>query len=598
MGKLKKTFIITLALILLIMDFGLLTCLAEGEDADPWTVESYTAFADIGSDGSMDIEEYITYKFTKDFPGTLKRRMDTFATSGLDGLSIHSVDELDPEDIRNSKKETLQGDAYDVVYDTDYGLVNEIDITLDEEDRGKTLVFKYKLYDLVGLYKDMALLDWTFMDDVDSREIKDIFVSVNLPKGANPDTVYSTLLGPLYSQQLGEDNNISYEASLMDGGRSLRLTMLLPTSTIPGGRKMIDNEITKEVLSDMEEYESEIEATRKDYETRLLTIDLLTYITIGVIILVGVYLYFRYDRDPKSDTKLTHTNKLPADYYTPAELGVFMNKGKVRGNYMVATLMDLVNRGYLNIKPSAEDRYILSKNSDADARQLKAHEEYLLAWIFDDFGEDSPEVSISQFDDWLGDHSYRERYKYKYRTWSDLVEKQAAKWKFFENVRVAKLYGLLFGILTAVPGILLYTLDARINGIAIIALAMVLMIYCQSVRKRTEFGAINRTQWIAFRNYIREASASQLPRPELDQWERFLAYVIPMGEAETMIGQLKQIYDNKALKDDRLSLLHGDNIENTLYWINSLDTSNGLWAKLLGLCRFSGFKNLHTTKKG
>ena len=99
---------------------------------------------------------------------------------------------------------------------------------------------------------------------------------------------------------------------------------------------------------------------------------------------------------------------MPADYYTPAELGVFMNKGKVRPDYIVATLMDLINRGYLNIEPSEDDKYILSKNPDANGHQLKAHEEYLLAWIFDDFGEDSTEVSVTQIEKWFSDRAYRE----------------------------------------------------------------------------------------------------------------------------------------------------------------------------------------------
>lgn len=594
----RKTLLLALALILSIMNFSSLTCLAEGEEADPWVVESYAAFADIRPDGSMKIEEYIAYRFTEDFPGTLKRRMDTFAASRLDELSIYSVEELDMEDIRNSRKEAIQQEDYNVNYDIDYGLVNGIDITLGEEDKSRILVFEYTLHDLVGIYKDMALLDWTFMNDVDSQEIEDIFISINIPKGGSLDTIHSTLLGPLYSQELKDANTISYEARLMDQGRSLSITMLMPTSIIPDGRKTIDNEITQKVLSSMEEYEKEIEAARKDYETRHLTIDLLTFITIGVIVVVGIYLYFRYDKDPKLATKPSHINELPADYYTPAELGVFMNKGKVRPDYIVATLMDLINRGYLNIEPSEDDKYILSKNPDANGNQLKAHEEYLLAWIFDDFGEDSTEVSVTQIEKWFSDRAYRERYNYKYKTWSDLVVKQASKWKFFENVGVAKLYGLLLGILTAIPGIILYTLEARINGVVIIGLSMILMIYSQLIQKRTEFGAINRTQWLAFKKYVKEASVVQLPRPELDQWERFLAYAIPIKMVDVMIEQFQLIYDANTLKDKRLSLLHGDNIDRTLYWINSLSTGDGLRERLLGPFRFSGFKALKMTKKG
>ncbi|MGI5851393.1 MAG: DUF2207 domain-containing protein [Clostridiales bacterium] len=594
----KKTFILTLALILALMSFSTLACLAEGEEADPWFIESYAAFADIRPDGSMKIEEYISYRFAEDFPGTLKRRMDTFAASGLDELSIYSVEELDTEDIRKSKKEPIQEEDYIVNHDQDYGLVNGIDITLGEGDKSSILVFEYTLHDLVGIYKDMALLDWTFLDDVDSQGIEDIFISIDIPKGGSLDTIHSTLFGPLYNQEHKEGNTISYEARLMDQGRSLSLTVLMPISIIPDGRKTIENEITQNVLSGMEEYEKEIEAARKDYETRQLTIDLLTYITIGLIVAVGIYLYFRYDKDPKLADKPSHINELPADYYTPAELGVFMNRGRVRVDYIVATLMDLVNRGYLNLKPSEDEKYILSKKPDTEGQRLKAHEEYLLAWIFDDFGEDSSEVSIVQIEKWFKDPAYRERYKYKYKTWSDLVEKQASKWKFFENLGVVKLYGLLLGILTAIPGIILYTLEARINGIVIIGLSVILMMYSQLIQKRTEFGAINRYQWLGFKKYVKEASSVQLPRPELDQWERFLAYAMPLDVVDVMIEQLHLIYDANALKEKRLSLLHSENIDKTLYWINSLGTGDGLWERLLGSFKFPGFKAFRTTKKG
>ena len=140
------------------------------------------------------------------------------------------------------------------------------------------------------------------------------------------------------------------------------------------------------------------------------------------------------------------------------------------------------------------------------------------------------------------------------------------------------------------PGIILYTLEARINGVVIIGLSMILMIYSQLIQKRMEFGAINRTQWLAFKKYVKEASVVQLPRPELDQWERFLAYAIPIKMVDVMIEQFQLIYDANTLKDKRLSLLHGDNIDRTLYWINSLSTGDGLRERLLGPFRFPDLK--------
>ena len=99
-------------------------------------------------------------------------------------------------------------------------------------------------------------------------------------------------------------------------------------------------------------------------------------------------------------------------------------------------------------------------------------------------------------------HTRPKRYKHKYKTWEDLVIKQAGNWRFFDDVKHAKVYGLIAGIVALIPGAALYVLGEKFRGFVIIGLALLLAVYSQFIEKRTEFGAANNAQWIGFKNTL------------------------------------------------------------------------------------------------
>ena len=288
---------------ILLTNFGLSECVAVEFMTNHWIIDSYTAMADVNPDGSVSVEEYITYEFTKDFSGVLRRRIDTFTASSIDGISILEVVDIDEEDIAKSKLKQLESDSYEIIFDEEYDMVSGIDISFDQTDKKRTLVFRYTLYDLISIYSDMALLDWSFLDRGNSPSVRDISVNVCIPKSEDIESMQSFLQGPLYSQKLNKEKAVDFEASLLNGDEDLRLILLLPTSMVPEGRKKIDNEIAEKVLVEMQEYEREIELVRKEYERQQLTIKLLTYISGGLILAALVYLYIKYDRDPKQVLK-------------------------------------------------------------------------------------------------------------------------------------------------------------------------------------------------------------------------------------------------------------------------------------------------------
>lgn len=569
--SLKKTIILILALIILLSDFGLSVSLAEDDLDKVSSISSYVSIYDINIDGSMVVEEYITYKFAKDFPGVLERPINTSDASGVDDLGIYELAVIDEEDITKSELETIHPDSYELILDEEYGMIEGIEISLDNEEKEKTLVFKYKLNDFVGLYSDVALVNWSFIEEGDNKFIDNVSIDINFPKVEDVEAIESFIQGPLYSQQTRQDNTIHFDGTTISKGRNLRILLLFPTSLIPEGRKRIDNNITGEILKEMDVYETEMDLVRKDYETRQLIMKLLVYLTLGILVLAIIYIYIKYHRDPKVEKTEAYIDRLPADYYTPAELGVFMNRGKVSKNYTIATVMDLVNRGYITMAPDEANEFSLLKNLDAKTKELKPHEEYLLVWLFDDIGQGVDRVSTGQFYSWINDVENKERYENKYETWVKLVIKQASSWKFFEDVKKAKIFGLLLGIVGVIPGVIVGLLGGRLQGALVIGLSLILLIYSQLICKRTEFGAENNAQWLAFKKNIKNASKGGLTKPNMEEWDKFVPYAISIHMVDDMIRELKEIYGDKGLDNKALFFLHKDNLEKTQLWIRSME---------------------------
>ena len=496
-GDFEKHIFLILSFIIFISTLGVCESLASEDTPKSWDIHSYEAMIHVNTDGSVSVEEYVTYKFNKNYTGVVRKNIDAFAASAVENISIHHVSEVNEEDIKISKLEQIKSDAYEVLYDQEYGFINGIDISVDAEEKQKTLVYKYTLYDLVGIYKDMALLEWSFINKEDGPVWETFLLVYIFPReGCRTNT--SFLQGVLYSQQLQDNSVVQFDASLMTGEDDLRLLLLLPTSMVAEGRKIIDNEITEQVLADMQQYEEMIGQARQAYERRQLTVKLLTILSCVFIVGVLAFLFVKYDRNPKR-VKKTYVNELPANYYTPAELGVFMNKGRIREDYIIATLIDLVNRGYIKAESQEEEGFVLSQNPETDTKDLKAHEQYLLIWLFDDFGHGSTNISTKDFETWIKDSSNSQRYQYKYNTWKKLVLDQADKWKFFENVKGKTLWHL-WCCSHYTWGCIIHN-GRNSKGLVVVGLSLILMAYSQFIRKRTNFGAINNVLW-SFKNYL------------------------------------------------------------------------------------------------
>jgi hypothetical protein len=584
---------------LLIIVFISMTLLAYADTLSKYSIEDCRIYAFVNADGSMDIEEYITYNISKKHEGPIKWLIDISRASKLDSLEVFTVSQMDEEDITDSILEPCKlvdqpTEDMDRVYTMKPGTypeeTKEIDIYLSPNTDMKTIVMKYRLHDLVVIYRDTAALYWDCITKGHYSNIRNAEINVILPEGALKDDISCFAYGVWNAKSEVLDGGAVYlTGERFKSDESLEAVLVFPKSLVNQGRKLVDNDalnkILEEQLARMEELELSRQKKEQEQRMRIIAIIIIAMVIIGLGV-AGYFWYTRYSARKREDrlskdlsaaqctstkfslsmrskgitdifAKLARTieeivkkllgifneellEHLPADYYTPAELSVLMHGKRITSRDMVATLTDLIIRRYLDIEAAEIDGIdccVLYLKDDYSMHNLKPHEEYLLNWFFKDIGDGTmvSTMKINQTAYNLGTHT---RFNNNFVTWKKLVLKQADRWKFWEMITPLKIY------------------------------------------KRTTFGQKHYNEWRTFRKYLRRLN-NQVDDLSLDKWEQYLVYSIPLGVAEKVIKGFREAFPHGMPLDDNLTLLNRINFSGLEYYLNFLGRFDIMGGKLM-----------------
>ena len=223
---------------------------------------------------------------------------------------------------------------------------------------------------------------------------------------------------------------------------------------------------------------------------------------------------------------------LPADYYTPAELSVLLRGKRIKPADIVATLLDLIVRRYVDIETvekGSEAHYIL-RLKEYEPNSLKAHEEYLVNWFIKDIG-DGNEVSTEAIKQSASASGAGDVFSTRFIIWRKLVLNQARRWKFWER------------------GPFLWR------------------------SKRTEFGEKHYSEWMKFRMFLKGTNLEINSIP-LEKWEKFLVYAFSLGLGENVVNALKTALAERSsgTADDGLTILHESNFHAIDEWFHLINS--------------------------
>ncbi len=544
---------------------------AEAKMAAPYSIMNYKSNVTLYPDGSAYFDEYITYRLLQE-KVRIEKPIPMSNASGVGKMEVFRQKPGDPADKskaadliplklseeskeKNSKENS--NDVYRYFPADEKEDVYQIAVPFNGKKREKvTLVYRYRLKDTVYLYKDTAAFLWQFILPKQKVEARNLSVRITLPEKIAKDQMDGYVSGSAYAEKEEPGNGIfRVTAGKINPEEALEVALLLPNSLFPDGRKAIDDNAKATIVSNMAKWEDEAARARQKEDLMFYSGWAIAVLSVLLSCGTGLLLYWR-DRRKPGKLKKDKAKGLPNAPYTPAELGILLHQGKIGIREFTATVLHLIQTGYLELHFDEKKEGSLIRKEKTEETKLRPQEQYVLHWFVTEMGN-GKELSLKALNGILDDYSSVHRQATS--EWESMVDKEAVEWKFEESKKKDKAWGLgaaAIGLLSA--GVAAFPLKNPRAGILSVLFALALAGTVLSLKKTSKSGMFQIAQWQQFKDFLRSQLSGDSTRLPLGIWEQYLVYAVPLGMAKEVLEKLPDSYPPSDFEDGNLTILHAD----------------------------------------
>lgn len=143
--------------------------------------------------------------------------------------------------------------------------------------------------------------------------------------------------------------------------------------------KVLDNEKIKTELNNrLKTVKEKIIEKEKKLEKRNYILGGILYL---VVFIIAIYIYYKYDKEFKSEFNQTYLRDFPSDF-SPTTVA-YLFKRKITNDSLSATILDLIRKKAIRYESNGDKNYILY-NESSNISNLSSTEKRLIDLIFDD----------------------------------------------------------------------------------------------------------------------------------------------------------------------------------------------------------------------
>lgn len=542
-------------------------------DSRYYSVTDFNVYVNILSDGSAEVEEHITYKFTGNFNGVFLE-VDFSGSKGITDTSV-AISKSEGNVVLENDNSGTPGTYKSQIIDEIFKFtVYEPSANVD-----KTFIYKYRLLDVATKYNDIAEFNRKMVGRNWEVPVKNVKIRITIPEGASKEEVKVFAHGPLTGESRIIDGEVTeFEVPYVARGEFFETRGLFPTKLLSESRNEVDKNALQEILEQEKIWAKEANEQRdkalKDVRNRKI-LGVVGFVITVLLLIVWIKKMIKirkdYGTDPKTDFEGKYYREIPGNY-TPAEMVMLFHNSTVTSVEIFATLIDLVRRRILLLetekktlkkllKSTERVEYIFIKNPQPPSLVMRSHEKYLISWFFDTIAQGNRFV-LSDIKRYVKDKSCAENFRKSFDGWKNLVVKESKRNGFYPNkLKAGWGFNLLWGFGFIFAGLIVGA-STKFNMSAVISvLGLVMFFYSLFQYQRTEYGSDQYKKWMAFKRFIIDFSRiEEATIPSVAIWEHYLVYAIPLGVAKEVIKQLPLVLEN----DSDLAL-------------NSTMTSNIFW---------------------
>lgn len=517
-------------------------------------VDNININAKINKDGSMTVTETIVWDIEADLNGVYRDILIQNEDNKINSASrivVNSVS-VNGKPFNYSHSTLQNGDSGKYNVNSIEG-GKQIKIFTPSSDETKTTTIEYTLYDVIVKYNDIAELYWNFIGSGWDYGIENVFIRITLPGESSTLKVFAH--GPLhgYSKITGTDS-IILEVEKLRSGELVDARLLFDISLVNTTKNVYKN-VLEGILTEEAKLTEEANIKRENAKKYMY----ISIIIAVVAIIIPIFACIAVKRRAyKATFKGKYYRELPEDY-GPAIMSkvVYGTLGNTSAQDMLATLLDMTRRKYVEIEPIYKDKknkpydYNL-KLIKTDLSELNEQEVHFIQQLI---FVDTTEISLK-------DLSKKNSKTLKaqsmatsaYTKWCELIEKVAkdkeligkVKCKFTKYILLSL---LIFPLTIAIVlcGTIMEYEDIMTLGIATTFVGVIeeviVVLLIEEMRTRTRKGVEHKAMWEAFKKFLQDFSKlDEYDYKSMAIWEHYLVYATALGVAKKVIKQLKIVF--------------------------------------------------------
>ena len=504
-------------------------------------------------DGEMIVEEQITYHFNGSFSFAY---LDISLKQGESVSDVVISEDGRPFTDTTGKQpgtfsQTKSADNVRVTWY--FGAKNE----------ARTFKLEYKVSGVIQRYSDVAVLYFKFIGDDWDRPIGNVAVRVNAPRGASISDVRAWAHGPLHGT-----------VDIQAGGVVHLDVRPLPARTFWEGRIIYPSAIFPEmpeqdlamrarIFEEEGQWAAEANRTRAAHQRYLEEQNVRwerqqalagRWGPVGWVLgLAGLamwFMLFRSHGKPYDVKSRAVPGEIPSDH-PPAIVSYLVFSRNVGGSAIVATLLDLANRGYVEIEETTREkkRWFGGLKNETDYRfftgqksisELEAYEKDLLDFLLNRAGTGS-EFTLSGVKKTASKN--RSKFRKWFMEWIKQVKEHGKTFGFYEPVAVGPVVLNVFvGIAILAGGIVLSVVTDTAAGVPAIVMGVTQALLSLTRRRHTVDGRRLAIAWRDFRSHLKTTSKARGPVSlSSGDWSRYLAVAILFGLHKKLLPRIQMV---------------------------------------------------------
>ncbi|OAA93870.1 DUF2207 domain-containing protein [Clostridium coskatii] len=491
----KKFLISTFILLFAISIHSFKAYASSGVDLSMFNVNT-----SIKEDGSIDVEEIITYNFKDNYNGAY-RDISTIRTKGIKNLKVSLISHDGSEVPFKESSKVKNGDngVFEILSKGTnlYG----IKIYCPSKNEKRTFKITYTIKNVSVKYNDTGEFYYTYLSNYNETKVDNLKIHINLPENIDKQYIKAYYHGIANGECIIRNGNVDYFFHHVKSKELVQVRLLFPSKLIPLCKNVNNKNLLNTILSQEANYEKQ---KQQKIAHAIFVRNILNIISV-VLCLLSLFLIFKTSKKLNKITDTSYSAYSPVEIpedCTPA-VAAYLVARTINGRTIYATILDLWRKGYLTIEKNILDaakkklNFLIIKNKEPDWLLLK-HEKYFMHWIFDIMGsgQNVSTLEIKKHCKISSSHS-------NFANWLNLI-KEEAKSRNYYDVEASK--AGIFIIILAVVELIFSTISLMTEahaGIFSLIISIFMIVYgSMCCCKKSAYGQSQYKKWMKFKSHV------------------------------------------------------------------------------------------------